>query len=317
MKYLITLISIMSFLTISCLTRLKPNELSCNNENSLLWKISGNGLQYDSYLLGTMHSVGQTFLDSIEGFRKAFSTAKQIAVECDLFALDSIRSTSKPTLGSYVFMSADTTYAMLYNHNDFRFVDSILMRYNQEYFKYKPLFWSNMLTSTLVSSNLPSLLNGMDRFILLLGYQNNKKIYFMETLEDIGQKWTLYDSLGYTMDLPNQAKYLQYTLKYPDSIRSFLDTMEVSYRKQELNRLSMNYLCKQLSLENESDFILNYQKEAELSLVVTRNEEWMKILIPMINKGSSLIAVGVLHLIGDNGLIALLERLGYIVEPIY
>ena len=36
----------------------------------------------------------------------------------------------------------------------------------------------------------------------------------------------------------------------------------------------------------------------------------------MINKESSLIAVGVMHLIGSDGLIAKLRKLGYIVEPI-
>lgn len=316
MKHFIILISMMFFLTVSCSTRMKPNKLSCNDENSLLWKISGNGLQYDSYLFGTMHSVGRTFLDSIEGFRKAFNVAKQIAVECDLFALDSIRATSKPTIRDYVFMPADTTYAMLYNRNDFRFVDSMLTKYTQEYFKYKPVFWTNLLGRTSVFSNSPTQSDCLDRFILLLGYQNYKKIYFMETLEDIGQKWVQYDSLGYTMDLYNQAKDLQRTLKYPDSLRSFYNKIEVSYRKQELNHLSMDYMCEQANLKNEPDFVLNYFKETELSLVVTRNKEWMKVLIPMIKKGPSLIAVGAAHLPGNDGLIALLRELGYSVEPV-
>ena len=46
-----------------------------------------------------------------------------------------------------------------------------------------------------------------------------------------------------------------------------------------------------------------------------RNEEWMKNILPMIHEDSSLIAVGVGHLIGVNGLIAKLRDLGYSVEP--
>ena len=135
MKPLFTLFLLFSFFSISCPAQLKQDGPSQNIENSLLWKISGNGLQHDSYLLGTMHSVEYTFLFSIPGFRKAFHTAKQIAVECNLFALDSIRATSRQTPRNYVFMSKDSTYSMLYNHDDFQFVDSTLKTFSLKYSK--------------------------------------------------------------------------------------------------------------------------------------------------------------------------------------
>ena len=87
---------------------IQDNEVT-DNENSLLWKISGNDLQHDSYLLGTMHNVERTFLDSISGFRKAFKASKHIAIECDIFTQD-INNRSKPKeLKDYVFMPNDTS----------------------------------------------------------------------------------------------------------------------------------------------------------------------------------------------------------------
>ena len=70
-RILITLFLLSSFSIGICSAQSTQEAELNNNENSLLWRISGNGLQHDSYLLGTMHNVGRTFLDSISGFRKA------------------------------------------------------------------------------------------------------------------------------------------------------------------------------------------------------------------------------------------------------
>ncbi len=314
MKPLFTLFLLFSFFSISCSAQLKQNEPSQDIENSLLWKISGNGLLYDSYLLGTVHSIEHTFLFSIPGFRKAFHTAKQIAVECNLFALDSIRATSRQTPRNYVFMPKDSTYSMLYNHIDFQFVDSVLKTFTLNYSKYEPAFWKGMLISMWQFKKLPDMRQGMDRRILLLGYQNNKKIYFMESLEDIGQKYIRLDSLNYTPDLHYQANTLLYTLKNKELICSFIDTIENNYRKQELNKLSFKRIVyKDTDIPDSVPEIL---KQTEFQLLDTRNEEWMKNLLPMINKDSSLIAVGGAHLIGTQGLIMKLRKLGYVVEPV-
>lgn len=57
--------------------------LSCSagtskeKENSLLWKISGNGLQKPSYLFGTHHLIPISFLDSIPGIEAALEETEQ------------------------------------------------------------------------------------------------------------------------------------------------------------------------------------------------------------------------------------------------
>ena len=78
---------------------------------------------------------------------------------------------------------------------------------------------------------------------------------------------------------------------------------------QNEDELRLNVLLILLSLYSDR------YKHTEFLLVTTRNEEWMKNLIPMIHEDSSLIAVGATHLIGINGLIAKLRNLGYNVDP--
>ena len=224
-------------------------------------------------------------------------------------------SKPKEELKDYIFMPQDTTYAMLYNGDDYQFVDSIMKKGNRQYFKYKPFFWSNFFTKMVIYDSIKSIQSTMDGFILLIGYQNDKKIYFMETLEDVGRKVTEFDSLGYVVDLHDQAKMLQHTLKHPNSIRSFVNQMKKYYFKQALTQLSIDSLTKQLKLEDAPQIVRDRFKYMNDVLIATRNEEWMSNIIPMIHEDCSLIAVGALHLIGPDGLIAKLRDRGYKVEP--
>ena len=323
MKYFITLFLLILFVGITSLSQLKQSDLAQNDENSLLWKISGNGLQQDSYLLGTMHSVGQTFLDSIPGFKKAFSTVKQIAIEFDIFTLDSI----KRPLKEYVYMPQDITYESLFCHKDFCFVDSFLRKGIPQYFIYKPMFWSSIFSSMLIYQNIRRGEMGMDRFILLIGHQNNKKIYFMETLEKVDQRTDYLDSLGYsTISLKSQAAILKVILQHPDSLSSSLNSAMKSYKKQKMsgllaidsinNKSSIDLFALSAIEKDEIACIKEYQQRYFETVGVIRNEKWLERLLPMINRESSLIAVGAMHLIGNDGLIAKLRKLGYIVEPI-
>ena len=63
--------------------------ISCNGsspkaETSLLWKISGNGLEKPSYLFGTHHLVPVSFLDSIPAAVTAFEETDQTVGELDM-----------------------------------------------------------------------------------------------------------------------------------------------------------------------------------------------------------------------------------------
>ena len=105
------------------------------------------------------------------------------------------------------------------------------------------------------------------------------------------------------MDLHYQTKMLQNTLRHPNSTRSFMNQMKKYYFKQALTQLSIDFLIKQLKLEDTPQIIRDYFKYMNDVLIVTRNEEWMSNIIPMIHEDCSLIAVGTLHLIGPDGLI--------------
>lgn len=319
-KTLIVIISLLFFLTRTCSGQLIQNSKLGDNENSLLWKISGNGLKHDSFLLGTMHNVGHTFLDSISGFRKAFKIAKQIAIEYDPCALDN----QKTTLSQYVYLPQGTTYAALYNESDFLFVDSILRKGNSRYFKYKPMFWCSFFSNMILYQNIRGKEMGMDRFILLIGEQNYKKIYFMETLEEVNKRTAYLDSLRYSINLQYQAAALKTILQCPENISISINALSQLYKEQNisglialdsLDREGLNSPMLGTIQDEMKQNLKELHKHYFEVLGIVRNEKWMKNILPMIHENSSLIAVGAAHLIGVNGLIAKLRSRGYNVEP--
>lgn len=62
-------------------------------------------------------------------------------------------------------------------------------------------------------------------------------------------------------------------------------------------------------------------KEAERQLALAfdlllkqRNQNWLDTLLPTLEQGNAVVAVGAMHLVSDDGLLAILEREGYIIK---
>ena len=102
--------------------------LSANNsENTgaLLWKVSGNGLEKPSYILGTFHLADKTMLDSIPGANAALNDCEQVVGEIvmgDMMAM-------AQTVQLAGMMPADTTYQMLYTEEEYKKVDEVVKSY--------------------------------------------------------------------------------------------------------------------------------------------------------------------------------------------
>ena len=152
MKNLILLI--IAFLS-SILSQAQVTKTSVKLEDALLWEISGNGLQKPSYLLGTMHTVEFRFMfDSIPGIRKVLSAVEQLAAEIDMQAFDSIQRKTPTISNNYFLMPSDTTYSMLYDAEDFSFVDSVLSSGNARYAERIPAFWQNIYSRYIVYNRI-------------------------------------------------------------------------------------------------------------------------------------------------------------------
>ena len=66
----------------SCAQKSEPPKAA--NNNTLLWKISGNGLKNPSYLFGTIHMLCSDDAILSSNMKKAISNADEIYLEVDL-----------------------------------------------------------------------------------------------------------------------------------------------------------------------------------------------------------------------------------------
>ena len=303
----------------SILSQAQVTETPVKLEDALLWEISGNGLQKSSYLLGTMHTVEFSFMfDSIPGMRKVLSAVEQVATEIDMMGSDSIRRKTPTISDDYFLMPSDTTYSMLYDAEDFSFVDSVLSSGNARYAERIPAFWQNIYSRYIVYNRIKKE-NCMDYFLLRLANTSSKKTYFLETLQDVVDNNKNGNMSEYEVGLKEQASSLLFILKNADMIRNGYNLLDSIYRAQQLTRLSFENLTKELMALNgqvtEADLNKSYLDEYKSKLIKERNNSWMLKIPELINQGSTLIAVGAMHLTGNAGLINQLRKMGYSVKP--
>jgi uncharacterized protein YbaP (TraB family) len=77
------------------------------------------------------------------------------------------------------------------------------------------------------------------------------------------------------------------------------------YKKQELDSIKNLVSKSEFGSDKYDDILLN-----------NRNKNWVKQLNTIMKNESVFVAVGAGHLVGDEGLISLLRKEGYKVEPL-
>ena len=102
-----------------------------------------------------------------------------------------------------------------------------------------------------------------------------------------------------------QAKELLKNIDSLDKYKNEFNTLMQAYKSQQLNAME--------ALMKESDFSM---EKYENILVNYRNADWVKQLNTVMKNESVFVAVGAGHLLGEQGLINLLKKEGYVVEPL-
>jgi len=274
--------------------------------NSLLWKVSGNGLEKPSYLFGTHHLAPISFLDSITGLEEAFENTEQIVGELDL---GNMAEMQMKIMGEAI-LPQGVTYDSLLSEEDVLLLDSTLtslMGVGLEQFgALKPAMLTNLITITFYHKQYPSITNetNIDEYFQTKALDSNRSIVGLEDTED--QIHVLLNS----QSIERQAELLICTVKNPDMLLEQMDELQEAYHSQNINALY------ELSIKEMPDDPCPTTDEERDALNKDRNERWLKNLPSIITEKPSFIAVGCLHLPGDVGLIEGLRELGYSVEPV-
>lgn len=299
-KKTFTVLSIL-FLSLSC-------SLGTSKEkgNTLLWKISGNGLQKTSYLFGTHHLISISFLDSIPGIYAAFDETDQTVGELDLGDLEAMQT----KIVGEAIMPPTVSYETLLPPGDITLLDSALraiVGFGFDQFKqFKPAMLTNMISISLYQRYYPSATSeeNLDQYFQTEALKRSRPVLGLETVED--QVYLLLNA----QTPERQAELLICMVKHPELLKKQMDELQAAYHAQDIDAL---LLLKEKEIPNDPCPSTDEENEA---INGDRNRKWLEKLPAIMEEKSSFIAVGCLHLVGEEGLIEGLRKQGYHVEAV-
>ncbi|HTM99617.1 MAG TPA: TraB/GumN family protein [Pedobacter sp.] len=264
-------------------------------ENSLLWEISGNGLKKSSYLFGTYHFAGKDFIDTMKVLQSKLNAVDAIAGEII------IDKSMAGKLIPYMVMKNNFLDKLL-TAEQYELVASHLKKvsgYDLKMFNsMKPVAIQMTMLQFTAPKTISETNPALDQSIQDYGKAHNKKIIGLETIED--QANVLFGN-----SLERQKELLLKGIK--DEERN----------KKESQTLYENYIAQNMK-ELEKLFVKldGYTQEELDQLLKNRNIKWMAQLPNLMENQSTFIAVGAGHLLGNDGLIKGLRKLGYRVKPL-
>lgn len=163
--------------------------------------------------------------------------------------------------------------------------------------RFKPAFAAIMLTTTQLQAQ-GATAPGVDAFLQDEAKKSGKKIAGLETMQQHLDVITELNNSGAETLIKSTMDDLK------NSSEDF-DAMRKAWRSGDLTQLDHLYL----------DDLKNYPAIYQ-SLIVKRNNAWVKLLVAEPQTKPVFVVVGALHLAGDQGLIEQLTQQGYQITPL-
>jgi uncharacterized protein YbaP (TraB family) len=266
--------------------------------NTLLWRISGKDMQKPSYLFGTMHMLCADDIVLSDSLKNAISGADNVYLELDMDNIFEMIGAMQR-----MNMRGDTTLADLLTKEEYQKIKSHfeekggLMPFDLLK-SFKPLLTASLLAEQQVSSCDHMI--SMEQLIMKEAKSNSVAIKGLETMDfQLG----IFDKIPYKV----QAKQLYHMIANTGTKteKNEMQLLTDAYRKQQLDKLEEMTRSENMGMKEFTDLLLD-----------SRNVEWAKKLQTLMKEQSLVVAVGAGHLPGAKGVINLLRKAGYKVEPV-
>ncbi len=270
---------------------------------SLLWKISGNGIKDTSYLYGTIHMIEKKDFKITPQIKRTFKRANTLVMEVNLEMDDQ----TKKVIAKQIMFPNRKIIKDYLSPSDYQYFHSYMI----DTLKIMPLkvtIYEKMTPFFLQAIILKEQMNKVVSYEEKYGKMAKKKEkLFVETIQE-----QLNIVAGDSLDI--QAEKLIKDIRAGKmNATSEFKKMTDLYVQQDLQGL-YNYIVQSML---ESEETPEKSKEMTAKMLVNRNKNWIPKLENWMQEKSLFIAVGAGHLAGDEGVINLLKRQGYTVEPVF
>ena len=256
--------------------------------NSLLWRISGQGLSAPSYLYGTMHLTDRRLFNFPDSLYQSLERSEGFAAEVDMGEMmpkmiDEIND--EDTKNTFIKNIVRPEWIAPYR-------EKLAKKLNK---KFETITWgdikalqSKFSTELLKKGEMPTM---MDAYLFDIAKRQGKWVGGIEDYEDQAQTGKEDEVMSAVDDILTDKK----------AVNQKVEWMIGVYLKQELDTID---LTNQL------------WRGTEKNILVRRNVKMARRIDSIMQLRTCLFAIGAAHIPGDSGVVTLLRGRGFTVEPV-
>ena len=265
-------------------------------QNSILWEVSGNGISNTVYLMGTLKFIGENEYVLPKVVEEKIKASSIFAIE------DQVDHHAQHELNKAMHFPKGESLATALSKEEYSKVQEFFnseFGINNKVFKKKfsqliPL----ALSITMTRLSLNEDLRFYDIELLKLANDFQLETYSLESIEREAKAL-------HAFPIKDQVVALLHSIDNFEKQKSEYIKLEAAYTQGDIDKVFEYTLHP---FENNQLFVDKFYYE--------RNEEWLPKIEKMMTEQDAFIAVGVSHLEGERGLLALLRGKGYTLRPI-
>lgn len=264
----------------------------------VLWRVTADGtdgVRHTSYVLGTMHTAGTEVIDSLAGLAEALEHVAVVYVE----VLSSDMALTPAAMACAIAPSDSTLQRLLSPaalDSVCRYISTFGVdgaRTLEALGKMKPAMLDAFLEVRRAGASTDM---AMDIALQHRAASMGKDVRALETAEQ---------QMRMLMGTPvaEQLEALMESVRAPEAAQAASDSLVAAYRCQDLEAIGRLLVREMKGAYAER-------------MVYARNHAWAAVLVPEMRCRSVLVAVGAGHLVGPEGLLAMLRSAGFDVSPV-
>ena len=280
----------------------------------LLYKISGNGLEKPSYIIGTHHLANVGFVEKINGVKEALTETEQVYGEVKWDAManpDSLKAMQEKMM-----LPEGQTLKTILTPEQYKRLDAFMTAklgagmsnpmVEAQMGKLSPMALVTQFQVLLFMMNHmgefdPS--STFDQYFQAQAQKNNMPCGGLETMSFQAQ--VLYGSTP----MERQVEQLMCLIDNEQFNVQMLEEMTKAFYAQDLDALKK---AMDVKLGTSCDST----PEEEAALIDNRNADWLTKMPAIMKQAPTFFAVGAGHLLGEKGVLQLLRNAGYTVEGV-
>ena len=285
----------------------------------LIFRISGNGLEKPSYILGTVHVLSGDLLDSIPAFLEAENQCQQLFVEEDV--TDPQNKKDRQATGQQLVTLPDgktisdilgeEKMNILQERMKESFHINLADSSAKAFLHYQPFFFTTLLNSIIQMEALqkyPAMRNGnmMDVACAKRAKARGWKVGNLDQHKKTDEQEKDKEALSQSID--EQA----------DTLMALLNNFDE--RKQKVLEYfeGTQTMCDYWTAGDYEGFerFIQPENEASPAIYAERNKKWKPTILEAIKEMPTLFVFGAGHLTGLDGVVRMLRDVGYTVEQL-